>query len=528
MFQRFNMPSNKVRAPTFDEIQRQFADAIKRTAVNPGITGYKPQNHQIPFHKSESQGKLFLGGNRAGKTVGGGTEMSWWLTGTHPYRETPKPPIRARAIGSDFDDGVNRVIKPEIARWIPPSYLKNGSWEDSYSLGSKTLTLNNGSTLEFMSYDQDVQKFAGTSRHCIWFDEEPPENIFNENMLRLLDTAGSWWLTMTPLIDMSWTYDRLFEKALAGGFVSLEDGTQVSSLEMFQATVYDNEYVNKQQVAILTEGLGEEEKLARVQGKYFSYVGAIYAASTDDSNWRDAIHTSENWPIYYKNWSHFGMLDHGFTNPTAFYLGCFNEEGQIIIYYEYYESGNLVKENAAKILAIIKDLRLTSKVEYIVADPSIWNKDPIGGTSIAAEYSECGLDFGKANNDVKGGINRVMSRFKTKSKVNNAPMLIITKNCVKALWEIKRYRWARYDTSKALNKNNPKESPHKKDDHAMDAIRYGVVSRPQMENEKPLATGNIMNYPVAVDWERGLIDTEIHYSADKDQSIFDDILGTDW
>ena len=338
------MPSNKVRAPSLIEIQKSIADAIKRTSVNPSIAGYKPQAHQIPFHMSEAQGRLFLGGNRAGKTVGGGTEAVWWLEGTHPYKETPKPPVRGRAIGVDFDDGINRIMKPEIARWISPSQLKNGSWEDSYSLGNKTLTLNNGSTLEFMSYDQDVQKFAGTSRHFIWFDEEPPEDIFNENMLRLLDTAGSWWLTMTPLIDMSWTYDRLFEKALAGGNITLEDGTVIGALEMFQATVFDNEYINKQQVAILTEGLGDEEKLARIQGKYFSYVGAIYSGYTSPENFIPPIHLSENWPLYYQNWGHFGMLDHGGTNPTAFYLGCYNEFGQIITYYEYYQPGKLIKE----------------------------------------------------------------------------------------------------------------------------------------------------------------------------------------
>lgn len=518
------MPTAKVRAPSASEISRQLTDAIRRTAINPSIFGYKPQNHQIPFHQSEKQGKLFLGGNRVGKTVAGGAEMVWWLTGTHPYRETPEPPIRARAIGSDFIDGIGRIILPEIARWMPPSYLKNGNWEDSYVLGTKTLELTNGSFLEFMSYDQDVQKFAGTSRHCIWFDEEPPEDIFNENMLRLVDTAGAWWLTMTPLIDMSWTYDRLFEAGLNGGKLTLEDGSEVSTLELFQATVYDNSYINAQQVAILTQGLGDEEKLARIQGKYFSYVGAIYSKTTNEQNWVEPIHTSENWPIYFARWGHFGMLDHGFTNPTAFYLGCYNEEGQVIIYYEYYESGRLVSENAIAIKQILKDFRLTDKIDYIVADPSIWNKDAITGTSVAAEYSEHGLNFGKANNDVSAGINRVGQRFKTRSKVNKAPMLMITKNCTKALWEIARYRWARYDTSKAINKNNLKETPQKKDDHAMDAIRYGIVSRPQLEWEKPLARGNVLDMPVAISNDGWSEEIE----TARDSEFFDEFLGNDW
>lgn len=513
------MPSSKVRAPSIFEIRQSLQDALRRTAISPSILGYTPQEHQLPFHKSAKSGRLFLGGNRAGKTVGGGTESIWYLTGTHPYKETPKPPVRGRAIGVDFDDGINRIIKPEIARWIPPSFLKNGSWEDSYSKGEKTLTLVNGSTLEFMSYDQDVQKFAGTSRHFIWFDEEPPEDIFNENMLRLLDVDGDWWLTMTPLIDMSWTYDRLFQKALNGGFIVLPDGTKVSTLDIFQASVFDNKYINASTISILTEGLTEEEKLARTEGKYFSYTGAIYSKVTGPETFMSPIHLSERWPIFYEKWGHFGMLDHGYRNPTAFYLGCFDKDGRIIIYYEYYESNKLVKDNAIAIKMIIAELKLTNKLEYIIGDPSIWNVDAISGGSVGTEYADNGVYIGKANNDVTGGINRVSSRFKNSQ-------LYITKNCEKAIWELARYRWEKYESSKTTNKNNLRETPMKKDDHAMDAIRYGVVSRPQLSNEKPLATGNIMQAPIAY-VEGTYRDGEREFKKDEDK-YFDEFLGTDW
>jgi len=65
-----------------------------------------------------------------------------------------------------------------------------GSWEASYDVKGKTLTYENESTLEFLTYEQDVQAHAGTSRDGVWFDEEPPEDIFNENMLRLV---RCWW-----------------------------------------------------------------------------------------------------------------------------------------------------------------------------------------------------------------------------------------------------------------------------------------------------------------------------------------------
>src|SRR5213078_4149038 len=100
--------------------------------------------------------------------------------------------------------------KPEIARWLPPSALQNGSLEDSFNKQLRTLTLENESTIEFMSYEQDTEKFAGTSRHGIWFDEEPPQDIYTECLLRTLDVGGDVWITMTPVEGMTWVYDDLY------------------------------------------------------------------------------------------------------------------------------------------------------------------------------------------------------------------------------------------------------------------------------------------------------------------------------
>lgn len=453
---------------------------------------------------------MFIGGNRSGKTVAGAAEAVMWLTGTHLYSCKFKPPVRGRAIAVDFDNGVDKIIKPEIARWIPPSFLKNGSWEDSYSRGTRVLTLTNGSTLEFMSYDQDVDKFAGTSRHFVWFDEEPPEDIYNENMARLIDTGGHWWMTMTPLIDMSWTDERLYQRGKSG----LD-----TYIDVFEVSTTQNLYVSAAEIDILTEGMSDEEKKARLHGMYMGQSNLIYRDVVTPANFIPSlVDNDDRWPLIYKGWGHFGMLDHGYRNPTAFYLGAYDTEGRIIIYKEYYESGRLVKENAQEILKIIKDLRLENVLNYIVADPSIQNRDPISGSSIHAEYAEHGLYLGLANNDVSAGINRVSSRFKNK-------LLYITDDCPKLKWELGRYRWDKFQNSRVSNRNNLKETPVKKDDHAMDALRYGVVSRPALPGEEEIRVGNVLNAPVSIGED--FIDREI-LTPVSDNPLTDAMLGSEW
>jgi phage terminase large subunit-like protein len=501
-----------VKPPDLLELKNVLASSLRRTSTNPTIFGYHPQKHQETFHRSGKVGRLFLGGNRAGKTVAGAAETVMWMTGNHPFYTKFKTPVRCRAVGVDFDNGVNRIMKPEIARWMPPSYLINGSWEDSYERSSRTLTLTNGSTLEFMSYDQDVDKFAGTSRHFVWFDEEPPEDIFNECLLRLADVGGHWIMTMTPLIDMSWTLDRLYEKGY--------DGTN-PNLDVFRASTLENQYISSSILDIITEGLSDEEKQARREGLYYSYTGAIYADVFKDAVIPPVVDT-DRWGSIYSNWGHFAMLDHGFTNPTAFYLGAFDKEGRIIIYKEYYESKRIVKENAEAIKEIISDLRLQNKIDYIVADPSTRNTDPITGTSIQQEYAEHGLYFAMANNDVSAGINRVYSRFKNQQ-------LYITNDCEMAVWEHQRYRWAKFANSRTESKNNLKETPLKKNDHACDAIRYGVVSRPALPGESDLKRGIMLpGTSVAISEGHPMMDYDLIPGYQQEKLVYDSVLGDDW
>jgi phage terminase large subunit-like protein len=200
----------KKPAASVEEIVGLVREGLQRTVSRPSIHGYKPHDKQIAFHSSGDKGRLYIGGNRSGKTVGGIVEDIYRMRGIHPYQEIPPAPTRGRIVTVSYTEGIEKIVIPELCRWIPPSDLINGSWEDSYSRSLRTLTLSNGSTAELMSYDQKLEKFAGTSRHWIHFDEEPPKDIFTECRMRLVDTAGCWYMTMTPVNGMTWVYDDVY------------------------------------------------------------------------------------------------------------------------------------------------------------------------------------------------------------------------------------------------------------------------------------------------------------------------------
>jgi phage terminase large subunit-like protein len=470
------------QTPSIVEMKNMIAEAVRMTSLRPTLAGYKPLPHQKDFHETDAVGRLFIGGNRSGKTVAEVAEAVMWLEGKHPvYSAKFPPPVRGRAIGVDFDNGVELILIPEFKKWISPSMLIDQSWEKSYNKTLRQLTLVNGSTIEFRSYDQDIDKFAGTSRHFVCFDEEPPEAIFNENMARLVDTGGRWWMAMTPLIDMSWTQERLFEAGKTGSD---------PNVKVFEVKTTDNTHINTEAMQILYAGLSEAERNARIAGEYQTYSGLIYKDSIKSTTFIDPVVGTSKFDEIRGKWGHFLMLDHGYTNPTACLFGAFDSEGRIIIYDEYYERRRTIRENAKEIRARIKALDIDP--QYGVIDPTTRNTDPITGTSIIIEYAENGLYFIEGNNDVRAGIERVMSRL-------NQNLLFITNNCINLKKEMTaRYRWAKFASAKIASKNNLKEVPDKKDDHACDALRYGVASRPALFNEIDMAPQNVLDKPVAM------------------------------
>jgi phage terminase large subunit-like protein len=465
-------------------------------------------DHQRPFHASTAKGRAFIGGNRSGKTVAGAAEIVFWLKGEHPLRPVPVPPVRARGIAVDFDHGVELIMKPEIARWVPPSLLIDGSWDKSYSRQLRQLTLSNGSTLEFLSYDQDLDKHAGTSRHIIWFDEEPPKDIFNENMARLIDVGGSYVLTMTPVEGMTWVFDDIYMKAKNGD----------PFIDVFEAAMDMNIHINVTEIEAYLGGMTKEEKDARRQGKFVQLGGLVYGGKYfTEKNILPSLYSSGSWASVRDNWKIFTGMDHGFRNPTCWLWGAYDKNGRIIIFDEYYRSDLVAGAHAEQIHE--RNRLLSVEPEYNVGDPSIRNTDPITGTSVLLEYQEHGLTINLANNDVSAGINRVARMFENS-------LLMVTENCEKLIWELNRYRWAKWSNRRTDETRNPKDEPVKKDDHACDALRYMVASRPVDDmvglDERVLGP---LGYSEALRSDRERVDTDLISVPD---TPIDPYLGGEW
>jgi hypothetical protein len=72
---------------------------------------------------------------------------------------------------------------------------------------------------------------------------------------------------------------------------------------------------------------------------------------------------------------------------------------------------------------------------------------------------------------------------------------------------MRRYRWAVWRDSKSRQDKNKKEEPQKKDDHAMDSLRYAIATRPEVDDGTVIPWTPQMGNE-AVDPTKGLVDKE--------------------
>lgn len=429
----------------------ELARSLANAAAKPNVLGYVPNSpiHQ-EFHKSTKIGRLLRGGNRSGKSTAGIVESIWRATGRHPYQKTHELPIQGRIVTVDRENGIELIIKPLLAQWTPPSELVNGSWTDSWQNRGSVMTFRNGSSIEVRTHQQDVEAFAGVPRHFVHFDEECPSDIFNECRLRLVDYNGVWYMTMTPVAGQDWIFDR---------FIT----SNSKHVDLFEVDIASNPHLNQEALRILNEDLTDDEKEVRQKGVFVPR-GGLVLKEFDYSR-----HVIDNTGEIPKNWAVYVSIDHGFNNPTAILWHAVSVNREVVTFYEHYMRKMLIKDHAKKIKEINYELDVNPLL--YMGDPSMSQKTAETGSSPLLLYRLNGIPLMQAKRDVGGRINKMNEYLKY-------DRWHITNNCVNTIKEARAYSFDIHVSSKIADRSNPKESPRKKNDHAMDSSGYFFTFMP--------------------------------------------------
>lgn len=195
--------------------------AIKRKKDRLRLTEYRPYAKQREFHRNgkEFNERLFMAGNQLGKTVAGGAEVAYHLVGEYPdwwegLRFEEPPLIWASGVTTETTrDNPQRILlgPPMIEEewgtgWIPGDKVLN----TQRALGVANLLdniqvkhVNGTSQVSFKAYEKGREKWQGPTVHLVWFDEEPPPDIYSEGKTRTNAKGVHTMITATPLKGMS-------------------------------------------------------------------------------------------------------------------------------------------------------------------------------------------------------------------------------------------------------------------------------------------------------------------------------------
>lgn len=460
-----------------------LSDNLARVARDPNYLNYIAEPKQLPFHTSRARKKLFIGGNRAGKTTAGICEGVGWATKRHKWRPEIRSypyPTRGRVVVQDLDV-LKKIAFNKFRQWVPTSDFVNGSWEESYSAGDRLLTFSNGSTIEFKTYEQDVQSHAGQSLHWMHFDEPPPKAIYDESLPRLLDTydefegCGGLWMTYTPTSGIDWAYEEIYLPGLRD--------PEGSGIFVVHGSVDDNSHISQAAKDELFKNLSEDQIRIRRHGEYVQLSGMVFDEWGPDNIispdelydlWGPSLLPPPSWQI---GWS----IDHGLNNPTAIYWHAVNPLTQeVITFHERYMKGVLIEDHAKAIVQYERENGL--RISYRTGDPAMGQKNAVTGTSILQEYSRRGIGIAVESvpKDPSIGIVKMRQYMKKNPKtgkpywrIYNAPFLYD---------ELRKLHWDKYASTKIAMDKNAKETVHKYRDHAFDSCKYWFTSRPDLFN----------------------------------------------
>jgi len=424
---------------------------------NPDLV-VQPTADQLAFHQSGAQGRVISGGNRSGKTWCGAREAMWWLLGTHPYRDTPKPPIAGRVVAAErMQLGREDPVPPTramMAYWLPRGTLRGNHWDKAYSATSNVLHLTNGSILEFMSHDQADKAQAGDKRHFVWWDEEPPRSKFDEGLMRLLDESGAWWMTYTPAEGMTWSYFDLYEPWSHG---------DTPSLDWIILETEDNPTLSPATLANLRELMGDEVLRARLKGQFVTFGGLIYP------QWEREKHVwpeDEPLPFDLRDVPTFAVIDPGIGAPTAVVWFAIDKDGHLWAFDIYYEKDRVIAQVAEAILATNSRYKITPR--YLI-DPAASQRTLESGRSVQMLYAEQGVSAAPAAKAWQPRVDQVREYLRQEK----FHMLSSLRPLEREFMSYRRSkRWA-------AMVGDPSGRPLTEgDDHALDCVGYMCMARP--------------------------------------------------
>jgi phage terminase large subunit-like protein len=436
-------------------------EAKRRVAENK-LARYRPYPKQASFHEAGTshRERLLMAANQSGKTLAGGMEVAMHATGRYPEwwtgkrfdgptvgwvagvtGETVRDTVQRVLIGRPGQEGTGAIPRDAIVEIVP----SRGVAELLDTIRVRHVS-GGLSTIGLKSYEKGREKWQGETLDYVWFDEEPPADVYLEGLTRTNVGNKPVWMTFTPLLGMSETVRRFL--------LEPSPDRHVTTLVIDEA-----EHFSAEERARIIASYPPHEREARTKGVPTMGSGRIFPVpeETITCEQRD----------FPKHWPRIGGMDFGWDHPFAAVELVWDRDSDTVYVsrcYRIRESTPII--HAAALRPWGKDL------------PWAWPRDGRretlegAGIALARQYSEQGLNMLSRH-----------AQFEDKSvsvEAGIADMLI-------------RMQSGRFKVFKHLNDwfdefrlyHRKEGRVHKEGDDLLSATRYAVMMLRHAETSEP-------------------------------------------
>ena len=342
----------------------------------------------------------------------------------------------------------------------------------SYNSTERVFRFPNGSRIKLGYCDsaQDVYQYQGQEYAVIGLEEA---THFTEAQMRFLTTCNRttrkdfsprMYYTCNPgNVGHAWV-KRLFIDRI------YNEGENPDDYVFIPARIYDNKILMEADPGYIKQlmALPEDLRRAHLYGDWDVHAGQYFREFSRDK------HVVKPFEIP-RWWRRFRSMDWGYNDPCCVLWHAVDGEGRVYTYRELYIRQTRAAQVAEKAVELSKD----EQIQYTVASPDMWQKrgallasnGGFEGETLAELFACAGMILTPADNSRVAGWNRI--RDFLAERPDGLPGWLCFNTCTNLIRERPALQYDEKNCEDARDGN----------DHAPEALRYALMSRPYGSHE---------------------------------------------
>ena len=339
-----------------------------------------------------------------------------------------------------------------------------------YKEVEKLWNFPSGAKIEFgfLERDADVYRYQGQAYSWIGFDEithQATEFSWNylASRLRTTDPEIIPYMRCTANpggVGAHWVKKRYIDPAPPNESFKGSDGL---IRKFIPARLDDNPYLASDgRYEQMLKALPPTQRRQLLEGDWEVAEGAAFTEF--DRN----IHIIDPFEIPI-HWDRVKGIDYGYASESACVWGAIDrDDNTLIIYRELYRKGLL----ATDLAQLIAEMELNDPMSVPgVLDTACWNRTGQTGPTVGETLVKAGHKLRRADKNRVAGKIQIHEYLKVQQ--SGRPKLQIFNTCPNLIRELQ---------SIPLDKSNPEDVDTHAPDHAYDALRYLIMSRPRIDD----------------------------------------------